>query len=72
MTLERFRELWNLRGIQGDIPLSFRPPYALGAFYEPNGITEAEHMEVRKRWDAMPGHTCWLDAFHALWKEAIK
>lgn len=26
-------------------------------------MTDEERRAVRERWDAMPGHTCWMDAF---------
>lgn len=71
MKADRFRQLWMMRGIDGCIPHSFRMRCDCSTkTLNPNGLTEAENAEVLAEWETMPGYTCWMQAFHKLWRKA--
>lgn len=49
----RFAAIWNQRGAGGSVD---------------HLLLLHEARAVREEWDALPGDTCWQDAFHALWR----
>jgi hypothetical protein len=68
LTKERAERLWELRGLQCEIPrvTGTTVAYSSSVFTHPEGMTADEDNHVKNVWMDMPGYTCWMDAFHRI------